>query len=102
MDLKEAFAKLGESNSNLSALYPCFENYNETVKELVLELINSLNKDALTLANQQSSLFLNAIQNEADKPGSSWESIYIYFEWTAEIQKIMEGSDFSDQVKSIV
>ena len=65
------------SYPNLASLYPRFTDKPEPYKQLVIDLMTSMNSGMLEAAEVRSTDLLKAIETSAAKYGASWEDVWI-------------------------
>ena len=101
-DLKKAFEALKTKFPNVANLFTDYENQPPNIKQLVLELLNSVNESLLAKANDSIENFKQAIDKCAAKFGSGWADIIINFNWHSELAGICEQSKLASDVKAMV
>ena len=67
------------------------------MKEMVLELLMSMDDKTLAQANSRADDFKDAISICSVKYGASWADIVIHFEWREELEKIASDKSLSEQ-----
>lgn len=84
-DLQKAFEALRGKYNNVCLLHQDYEDQNTAIKQLLLELLNSVDKTILERANESIENFKEAINKSIAKFGSSWADIIINFNWHDEL-----------------
>ena len=87
-DFKKAFDAINEKHPNVANLHQEFADSHDRIKQLIMELLNSIDEDILTRASANPQSFLNSIKKCSDKFGSGWADIVMDFTWPDEYQKI--------------
>ena len=87
-DLSMSFYKIRDKHPNIANLYQEFADSSDDKKQLIMELMNSINEDILTQASANPDAFRKSIIKCSAKFGTGWADIVMDFTWPDELQKI--------------
>ena len=87
-DLKKAFDAVKGKHEIVANLYSEFADSQDYIKQLIMELMNSIDENILNRASADPQSFRNSIKKCSAKFGTGWADIVIDFTWPDELQKI--------------
>lgn len=99
-DLLAAYEGLVAQRPNIKSLD--ISDLSETEITLMLQILLKSDNCALDLIDKHPDLFMNQLAEESKVAGMKWDDLVLNFEWTCEIQALLESDQVDDEHKETV
>jgi len=101
-ELAKKFAELARSRPGIQSLQVQVKDYSDKKLTLLLEILTRSDDKILNLINEQPGRLLALLDTYGNDDGMLWEELVIRFEWTFEMQRILDDSSLGDDVRQAI
>ena len=91
-----------ESYNGIVALEELCGDYSDKKRGLLLEVLSNSDDIILNFINDQPTKFLALLDTHGKVEGTKWDDLVMKFEWTFELEKILNDSSIKEVFKSAI